>query len=141
MKKTVILFISIFIFSSCSKDNDDTTEDYHGKWILVKMSGSIQNSETTGSAMEWQEFYLFNNDATFTKSRTRNTVTTTASGTYITQNGSDGLYLELTYSKDSEIIGSCYRNQKEALYFRSNTILSNTWNACDGPGLDYQKVD
>jgi hypothetical protein len=32
------------------------------------MSGSIPNSETTGAAMEWQEFYLFNTNGTFTKS-------------------------------------------------------------------------
>jgi hypothetical protein len=30
--------------------------------------GSIPNSETTGAAMEWQEFYLFNTNGTFTKS-------------------------------------------------------------------------
>jgi hypothetical protein len=32
------------------------------------MSGSIPNSETTGTTMEWQEFYLFNTNGTFTKS-------------------------------------------------------------------------
>lgn len=142
MKSLAIIVVFLTIFSSCTKDTeeDTTTADYHGKWTLVKMSGSMINSETTGTAMEWQEYYLFNNDGTFTKSRTRNTIKTTVSGTYITQNNSDAMYLELTYPQDSDIIGSCYGNLKEELYFKTNNTLSSGWSACDGPGLDYQKV-
>lgn len=142
MKSLAIIVVFLTIFSSCTKDTeeDTTTADYHGKWTLVKMSGSMINSETTGTAMEWQEYYLFNNDGTFTKSRTRNTIKTTVSGTYITQNNSDVMYLELTYPQDSDIIGSCYGNLKEELYFKTNNTLSSGWSACDGPGLDYQKV-
>lgn len=142
MKNLAIIVVFLTIFSSCTKDTeeDTTTADYHGKWTLVKMSGSMINSETTGTAMEWQEYYLFNNDGTFTKSRTRNTIKTTVSGTYITQNNSDVMYLELTYPQDSDIIGSCYGNLKEELYFKTNNTLSSGWSACDGPGLDYQKV-
>lgn len=143
MKNLAIIIIFICVFSSCTKDTDDstTTSDYHGKWTLVKMTGSMQNSETTGSAMAWQEFYMFNNDGTFTKSRTQNTVTTTVSGRYITKNSPEGLFLELTYTKDSELIGSCYGNLKEELYFLTNNTLSSTWRYCDGPGLDYQKLN
>lgn len=142
MKSLAIIVVFLTIFSSCTKDTEEntTTADYHGKWTLVKMSGSMINSETTGTAMEWQEYYLFNNDGTFTKSRTRNTIKTTVSGTYITQNNSDVMYLELTYPQDSDIIGSCYGNLKEELYFKTNNTLSSGWSACDGPGLDYQKV-
>lgn len=142
MKSLAIIVVFLTIFSSCTKDTeeDTTTADYHGKWTLVKMSGSMINSETTGTAMEWQEYYLFNNDGTFTKSRTRNTIKTTVSGTFITQNNSDVMYLELTYPQDSDIIGSCYGNLKEELYFKTNNTLSSGWSACDGPGLDYQKV-
>lgn len=143
MKSLAIIVIFLSIFSSCTNDKEETatTADYHGKWTLVKMSGSMINSVTTGTAMDWQESYSFNNDGTFTKSRTRNTVKTTVSGTYTTQNNSDLLYLELTYPKDSEIIGSCYGNLKEELYFSVSTTLSNTWRNCDGPGLDYEKVN
>ncbi|MFV5693288.1 hypothetical protein ACM55K_14780 [Flavobacterium sp. LT1R49] len=140
MKHFTILVAFLSVFNSCSKDavvTDNT--GYYGKWTLVKMSGSIVNSETTGSAMEWQEFYLFNSNGTFTKSRERNMIKTTISGTYVTTTHSDGLYLELTYPNDSELIGSCYGNQKEILYFRDNNNLSNTWNSCDGPGLEYKK--
>jgi hypothetical protein len=44
--------------------------------------------------MEWQEFYLFNTNGTFTKSE-RNSVKTSISGTYTTTTQSDGIYFEL----------------------------------------------
>lgn len=142
MKNLAIIVVFLSVFSSCTKDNKEntTTADYHGKWTLVKMSGSMFNSQTTGNAMEWQEFYIFSDNDTFTKIRIRNDVHTTASGTCIAKNNQDGMILELTYPKDSEIIGSCYGNQKEELYFSANNTLSSTWQNCDGPGLDYQKI-
>ncbi|MDI5898638.1 hypothetical protein [Flavobacterium yafengii] len=141
MKKLIILVAFLTIFSSCSKDDAVTMDStgYYGKWTLVAMTGSFQNSETTGAAMEWQEFYLFNTNGTFTKSRERNGVKTTLSGTYTTTTKSDGIYFELTYPNDSEIIGSCYGNQKEVLYLTANNSLSSTWSYCDGPGLEYKK--
>lgn len=143
MKNIVILFISLFVFSSCSKDNEDssTTTDYYGEWILVKMSGSMQNSETTGSAMAWQETYLFNPNGTFRKTRVQNSVTTMASGAYTTQKISGTMYLKLNYTKNNDIIGSCNGSLTEELYFSSNNTLSSTWRNCDGPGLDYQKIN
>ena len=143
MKHLSLIIAFLTVFSSCTKDTEEatTTTDYHGKWTLVKMSGSMINSVTTGTAMEWQESYLFKNDGTFEKYRIRNTVETKAVGTYTMIQYQDGKYLELIYAKDSEIIGSCYGNLKEELYFATNTTLSSTWKACDGPGLEYQKED
>lgn len=145
MRHLTIVVAFLSVFCSCTKDNVETTTttsvDYHGKWTLVKMSGSMLNSESTGTAMEWQEFYLFNNDGTFTKSRVRDGVETTISGTFTTLNHSDGLYLELIYPNDSDLIGSCYGNLKEELYFNSNNTLSSTWRNCDGPGLEYKKLN
>ena len=142
MKSFAVIIVFISVFSSCTKEKEETTDaDYHGKWTLVKMSGSMINSETTGAAMSWQEFYIFNNDGTFTKNRTQSEVKAIASGTYAVKNYAEGLYLELTYPKESMIVGSCYGNQKEELYFTANNTLSSSWNACDGPGLVYQKVN
>lgn len=141
MKNLVILVAFLSVFSSCSKDDAVTMDStgYYGKWTLVAMSGSIPNSETTGAAMEWQEFYIFNTNGTFTKSRERNSVKTSISGTYTTTNQSDGIYFELTYPNDSELIGNCYGNLKEVLYLTANNSLSSTWKNCDGPGLEYKK--
>jgi len=143
MRHLTIIIAFLSIFYSCTKDNAETASaaptDYHGKWTLVKMSGSMINSETTGAAMAWQEFYLLNNDGTFTKSRIRDAVETTISGTYTAISNPDGMYLELTYENDSEIIGSCYGNLKDELYFKANNSLSSTRQNCDGPGLEYKK--
>ena len=140
MKYFVILVAFFSVFYSCSKDAVTTDNTgYYGKWTLVKMSGSIANSETTGAAMEWQEFYLFDTNGTFTKSRERNAIKTSISGTYAATTHSDGMYLELIYPNDSEIIGNCYGNLKEELYIAENNTLSNTWKSCDGPGLEYKK--
>jgi hypothetical protein len=140
MKHIIILFTFLSIFNSCSKDSVQTDNTgYYGKWTLVKMSGSKANSETTGTAMEWQEFYLFNSNGTFTKSRERNGVSSTATGTYTTTMHPEGIYFELIYPNDSELIGSCYGNLKEELYLTASNTLSSTWKNCDGPGLEYKK--
>jgi hypothetical protein len=139
MKHFAVFIAFLSFLNSCSKDA--TTVDstgYYGKWTLVKMSGTLSNSESTGTAMEWQEYYLLNTNGTFTKSRERNAIKTTISGTYITTDQPDGIYLVLTYPSDSEIIGNCYGNLKEELYIENHT-LSNTWKNCDGPGLEYKK--
>jgi hypothetical protein len=145
MKRLTFIIAFLTIFSSCTKDTEETravtTADYLEKWTLVKMSGSIPNSESTGTAMEWQEYYLLNNDGTFTKSRIRNKIETKVTGTYTTIHYQYGKYLELTYLNDNEIIGNCFGDLKEHLYFKANNNLSSDWSACDGPGLEYQKVD
>lgn len=142
MKNFFLLIISFLFLAGCSNDSEEksNTSDYHGKWTLVKMTGSMQNHETVGGAMSWQETYEFYDNWTFIKIRNQNNVITTATGTYATKNNSDTLYLELTYTSESPIIGSCYGNLKEELFFSDKNTLSSTWRNCDGPGLDYQKL-
>jgi hypothetical protein len=142
MKHLIITVTLFFFFSSCSKDNDENTNtanSYLGKWTLVKMSGTMTPFEATGAEMEYQEFYIFNKNGTFSKSRNRNSVQTTATGRYAVKIIQDGTYLQLTYSNNSEIIGTCSVNKEETLYFSDKNTLSSTWQNCDGPGLDYQK--
>jgi hypothetical protein len=82
MNNRILFLILIGVLFSCNK-NDDTdkeTEEF-GNWILVEMNGSIPNSETTGSDMEWQEIYSLNTDGTFQKSRDRDGSVTKVFGT------------------------------------------------------------
>jgi hypothetical protein len=138
MNKLALLTILLFTFSSCSEDSEViSSADYSGKWTLVKMSGMKSNSETTGSDMEWQEFYVFDNDGTFTKSRERGETKTKASGTFTINTISDGDYLQLSYPQASDIIGNCSGNQKEELYLNSENLLTTSWKNCDGPALVY----
>lgn len=141
MKTPIIIFIFLTVFNSCSKDDGVTIDStgYYGKWTLVAMSGSLPNSEVSGTAMAWQEFYIFKADGTFTKTRDSKSMTTTLSGTYTATSKEEGTSFELTYPNDSEIIGSCFGNKKEILLLTANNSLSNTWNFCDGPSLKYRK--
>lgn len=146
MKNLSLLFFAICILFSCSKDdtlvpdNTDLDNLVEG-WTLVKMTGQIPNSETTGADMEWQESYLLNLDGRFTKQRERDGVNSEASGTYEFVNHGDDRFLELTYDTSSEIIGTCGPSQTETLWLKSSVLLVGTWLSCDGPGLEYEKMD
>jgi len=143
MKKQILFLMIIGILFSCDKNDDDINLETEiiGNWELIQMTGSIPNSETTGTDMEWQETYQLNNDGTFQKSRDRDGVITEISGTYNIIDLSDGKYLEFIFNDESQIIGSCYSGLKEEMFFQSENIFSSTWSACDGPGLVYEKVD
>ena len=114
MKSTIVIFIAFIVLTSCSGTDVNVSEtNSQGKWELVKMSGRTLNSETSGAAMEWQEFYLLNDNSTFTKSRTRDGNTSRSTGTYkITISGTE-------------------------TYF---DVLVSTWQNCDGPRLEYRKT-
>ena len=60
------------------------------------------------------------------------------SGTY--SFNEDPRRLELTCGEESQVIGSCQSDLKENLFFCSNDVLLSTWNQCDGPNLDYEKI-
>ena len=141
MNKSSVFFALLLTFFSCSSDDQSSVNDYQGKWELTQMTGSIPNSETTGSEMEWQEFYVLNADGTFKKSRERNGIVTEISGTYTFVNSANENLLEFTYNSESEIIGTCYSDlKKEEMHFQSENIFLSNWEQCDGPGLKYRKV-
>jgi hypothetical protein len=141
MKKQILFLIIIGILCSCSKNDINLENQIIGNWKLIQMSGTIPNSETTGTEMDWQETYLLNTDGTFQKSRNRDGVITDISGTYKLINNSTESLLELNFNSESEIIGSCTSNTKETMNIQSETIFLSSWNACDGPGLRYEKID
>jgi hypothetical protein len=132
--------ITIGIFVSCSKNNFNANQ-YSQKWKLVKMTGQIQNSETTGSEMEWQETYLFNPNGSFIKSRERDGNIIEICGLYRIGNLSDGDYYQLSYDSAYSIIGSCTHDTTESLWLISENKLIGTWSHCDDPGLEYERIE
>ena len=139
MKIKFSALIIVAILCSCSNDDDTVTQaTLEGDWKLVQMSGSIPDSETKGSDMEWQESYRFFEDGNFLKTRETEGSVEELTGTY--SFNEDPRSLELTYGEESQIIGSCQSDLKENLFFSSNDVLSSTWNQCDGPSLDYEKI-
>lgn len=148
MNKLYVLLSAIFLLCACTEQDisqfDDSELQFADqKWQLVRMSGSMVNSSTVGSEMEWQEYYIFSLDGRFQKYRESNGVITRASGTFmVTEYENDAEdYLELTYTEGLSLIGNCSGDQKEVLIYRSSREISNTWMACDGPGLDYTLVE
>jgi len=149
MRNLIFVLALVVTFSSCTTDTEEiklTSEDIYGNWTLVKMTGSFENSSTTGEDMDWQESYNFNRDGTFIKSRLRNGEHTEAEGSFvITENDSQyndpriNFSLEILFFNSNSIAASCYSGtMKEELYFRDGRMLSN-YHACDGPGLEYEK--
>ncbi len=144
MKKGIIAFFILNLIFACTKEDDGTEKptNFFEYYQLVKMTGSFNGSETTGSDMEWQETYILNSkDSTFIKSRLVNKVTFEASGiyTYITIDNQE--YIELTFNEDSIVIGNCFGDLIETLQIlEDGNKLVSTWSACDGPRLEYQKA-
>lgn len=141
MKNIVLALLVFGILGSCTKKDVSKKEAaFSGVWKLVEMTGGMINSQTTGSAMSWQETYTLKSDRTFVKSRTAEGNTTKASGTYEIVFVNNEKLLEFTFNSNSQIIGNCYGNLKETMLFQSKKKFSGTWNACDGPGLLYEWV-
>ncbi|MFD0798936.1 hypothetical protein ACFQZJ_15800 [Maribacter chungangensis] len=147
MNKLYITIVVLFMVFSCSVPDTSAFEETElqfadQRWELVRMSGSMANSTTTGADMEWQEYYVFCPDGRFQKERERAGVVSKAAGTFevVEYENDDADYLELSYTEGYGLIGNCFGDQKEVLIYRSATEISNTWMACDGPGLDYVLV-
>lgn len=126
----------------CTEDLVPEAEQFPQTWRLVKMTGSMINSETTDEDMAWQEVIELKANATFTKTRKRDNNTKDASGTYAFSSDSvdNTVKLTLTYSSGKDLIGSCLSiTQTETYYFRSKCRMVGTWSMCDGPGLEYAR--
>ncbi|WP_419212817.1 hypothetical protein ACNR9Q_01510 [Maribacter sp. X9] len=147
MKKLSAFLIVVFCIISCSNPDDfglESTEFMYStqKWELIRMTGAFVGSETKGEAMDWQEYYLFSPEGTFVKSRTKDDLVVEASGTFeVVEYETDTAHsLELTYETGEGLVGNCTGDNKEILMYRSASEITNTWMACDGPGLDYELV-
>lgn len=144
MKKLAVFSFVFFMLVSCSNEDDFGLESTQfvfseQKWELVKMTGSFVNSETTGNEMEWQEYYIFTPEGTFLKSRTVDEVVYEATGSFevVEYDEDPNHYLELTFNTGKDLAGNCTGDDKELLMYRTSTMISSLWMACDGPGLDY----
>jgi hypothetical protein len=137
MKKSLLIFVAICLLGSCKKEFD--FDKFPQEWKLTSMSGQISNAPPTIPGEDWQESYLLNSDGTFTKTRIRNGVLSEATGTFIFKDLSDGKYLELTFETGISIIASCTQGV-EMIRVLSEKMMSSTWSACDGPGMEYERI-
>jgi hypothetical protein len=138
MKKVLFIFVIVLISISCSKEFD--LDQFPQEWKLISMSADqISPTTITGSEMEWQETYAFNSDGTFTKSRIRDGISSTATGTFEFKDTSDKKYFELTFVNGISLVTSCSPG-KEVLWVLSETELLLDWAPCDGMGLKYERI-
>jgi len=140
---TLILLLSCTnesVNKSCSGEIDLEQMVFPQKWKLVKMTGSMMGSATTGADMTWQEYIALNQDGTFIKHREQDDQSQEVTGTYTYSKASDnsGLELTLTFPSSSNLVGSCYSQTEEKYSLTSRCTLIGTWQHCDGPGLDYK---
>lgn len=148
MKNLAVIIISILtILTSCKEDHQDqenlaktfAQSTYPQKWILVSMTGNIANiPPAKGKDMDYQEFYIFNADSTFSKTRDRDGASQTVHGTYSIRNSAPSNYIVLHHETDNDLIGNCAATLDEQLVFSGANELNSTWQACDGPGLVVQ---
>ena len=147
MKKIIPLLALLTIIFSCSAEKTDPSDNYDGKWKLMRVFSNF-SSDKNGNEPKYEEFYILKIDSSFTKTRILQGETLTESGTYrISEKppaiggGSKMVTVELTYDGNSAIIANCTTSFTEILYLKSNVILMSTWQACDGPTLEYRKVE
>lgn len=144
MKKLLTILLTSVILSSCEKRNNFEPNVYPQTWELVSMSGSLSNAKPlTASDMPYKEIYILDSDSTFIKRRTQNDAAKTTSGTFTIKKIDNQSYFIFKYSSNNELIGSCSPAVlQEELIIQSNTNISNnSWQACDGPGLTYLRVE
>lgn len=133
------LLLSLFI--SCTDDNGTTADlvqqEISVELNLVKMSGQIRGSETTGEDMSWQETYILGSEMRFKKIRKTDEGSSTSEGKFDIVMINSDKYLKFIHDADSELVGNCTGDKIELLKYTSSDSVESTWNACDGPGLMY----
>ncbi|WP_299434018.1 hypothetical protein [uncultured Maribacter sp.] len=144
MRAIVLHCVLLMVLATSCSSKDDVKEptlDVNSeKWELVKMISSGKGIETTGQDMEWQEYYIFNSNATFIKSRVQDGQTIEASGKYVKDSLGGEEFLELKYINGVELIANCTGTKVELLYYKKGGVLRGVWSACDGPELEYEQL-
>lgn len=129
----------LLLITSCTEKQSTAQSSNTETWNLVSMTSGSMISDSTDTALAFQQTYSFNDDATFSKTQTGNGSKLQATGTYTKQNSAEGTYYTLKYATAHEIVGSCTGRDSETLLLRPDGKLQNSWMMCDGPFLVYEK--
>ena len=131
---------------SCKEDDERPRETVVGDWELVKSIGSYEGAVQEGDELEATEIYSFRPDGTFVKRREIDMAVSQGTGKYTVQeaetvdSSNAQFYLELIFESGDPVHGDCYTERAvEYLIVTWQGQLKNTWGACDGPTLFYEK--
>ena len=144
MKKLLSVLVVLIILNSCKKKSNFDMNVYPQKWELVSIIGNIANTKSlSGDNLPYKETYTLNKDSSFIKIRINNELTQKASGTFTIEKFDNYSHFVFKYSIKNDLIGSCVIIElKEHLTIKSNSnIYNNAWQACDGPVLEYERVE
>ena len=147
--KKLLLILFILPFLSCSVEAEEpVNKNVVGDWVLVKTWGQFGGSDQTGSEMPFQETYHLKADGTFVKIRTQDGEALQVTGTYeLAETGSTidndgaGVFLEFHHETENSILANCTQTLIESLYLTTDGNLRSTYEACDGLGLLYDKLN
>ena len=141
--KFSMLFVLVALFNlSCTDEetqsSDLSTANEPVRLDLVAMSGQVRNSETTGDAMPWQEYFLLKEEMKFEKVKVEKGTTLKSTGTFEIEMINGDKYLKFTHDTKNQAFGNCTGDKTELLRYTDSNELTGSWSACDGPGLFYE---
>lgn len=147
MKFKIYLFALCLSLPSCSVDSS-VPDDYEhqGKWVLRSVQNNMVNASKS-EHLSYRETYIFQHNGTFVKIRQQENSEEKAQGRYkLVQRPWNGvgeplLFLDLNFETYSPIIANCTREPVEHLLITSEYILVNSWIACDGLTMEYEKIE
>jgi len=147
MKRLLLPTLFLLLSIACSSDDENATRSENESYVLrldlvSSIPGNPSSSDatkTTGSAMEFQEYYSLDQEGAFMRHRERDGKTIEETGMYERGQWENKIpFIKFTYPDDSRLRGSCEVGNTEYLYLQENGLYKNEWGACDGTFLEYQ---
>lgn len=146
MKYHIFLFALFLSLYSCSIETSvPDNYEHQGTWELVRTRSNM--ADAAYEEPQVRETYTFRNNGTFIKSRFEGASEETAEGTYKLVNrpwngaGEPLLFLDLKFTTGLPLVANCAVEPVEHLIINSEYLLINTWVACDGFLMEYEKTE
>ncbi|MDX1603293.1 MAG: hypothetical protein R3209_09485 [Salinimicrobium sediminis] len=146
MKYHILLFALFLSLYSCSIETSvPDNYEHQGTWELVRTRSNMAHAAYEDPQV--RESYTFRNNGTFLKTRLEGASEETAEGTYKLVNrpwngaGEPLLFLELKFDTGIPMVSNCTVDPVENLIITSEYLLINTWVACDGFLMEYEKTE
>lgn len=139
----ILFILSLLIaMAACQPSNEvqklsPPPATLEGTWKLQRMILGWTNQEVSAETLEYEEFYTFKGDSTFTKYRTNGE---SAGGTYSTGRSEEGFFVKTFYAEETGLRESCSA-EGEYLLLKDSGVLAGGSLPCDGPALFYEKED
>lgn len=138
----ILLTLSLIIVMAACQSNEvrklsPPQATVEGAWKLQRVILGWTNQEISPETLEYEEFYTFKDDSTFTRYRTNGE---SASGAYSTGRNEEGFFVQTFYAEETGLRESCTAGA-EYLLLKDSGVLAGGSLPCDGPALFYKNED